>query len=61
MISEIYFKFLEDGSNSPLNDITFISESASKNPIEKILSAEFLLEKFDSRIIKQYLNNLMDT
>jgi secreted Zn-dependent insulinase-like peptidase len=61
MISEISFKFLEDGSNSPLNDITFLSESVSKNPIEKILNADFLFEKFDTKIIKKYLKNLMDT
>jgi secreted Zn-dependent insulinase-like peptidase len=51
---------MENSESSEHNDIFFITESMSRNPIDKVLSAEFLLETFDPVIIKAYVDQFTD-
>lgn len=49
---------MEDSSNSPLNDIFFISNSLNQNQLEDVLSAEFIIKDYNPSAIKEYLQLL---
>lgn len=51
---------MENSEDADHNDIFFITESMSSNPIDQVLSAEYLMQKFDPVIIKAYLEQLTD-
>ena len=43
---------MEDGTESPLHDIFFIADSLNRNPIEEVLSGDFLIKEFNPDAIK---------
>lgn len=57
-LSQTKFKFMEDGTNSPLNDIFFLSNSLNDNKLEEVLSGDFVMNEFNPEAIKTHLNHL---
>lgn len=49
---------MEDGTNSPLNDIFFLSNSLNENNLEEVLSGDFVLNEFNADSIKKHLKYL---
>jgi len=52
---------MQDGSDSPLNDIFFLSNSLNTNSLDEVLSGEFVMKDFDAAAIKQALSILQDS
>jgi len=46
---------MQDGSDSPLNDIFFLSNSLNTNQLEEVLSGEFVMKDFNAEAIKTAL------
>lgn len=46
---------MQDGSDSPLNDIFFLSNSLNVNPLNEVLSGDFLMSEFNPEAIKTTL------
>jgi secreted Zn-dependent insulinase-like peptidase len=55
------FKYMPAGDGTVLSDIAFISKSMSKHPVDEVLSAELVMDKFSASTIKMFLNAMMDT
>jgi hypothetical protein len=49
---------MQDGSDSPLNDIFFLSNSLNTNSLEEVLSGEFLMKEFNADSIRTALQTL---
>lgn len=56
MLSEINFKYMENSQEAEHNDILFVTESMSRNPIDLIFKNEFVMGEFDAVVIKNYLD-----
>ena len=52
---------MEDGSNSPLNDIFFLSNSLNQNNLEEVLSGDIIMSEFNSDSIKSHIKYLTNS
>ena len=56
MLSEINFKYMENSQEAEHNDILFVTDSMSRNPIDLIFKNEFVMGEFNAVVIKNYLD-----